>query len=72
MDAVSTMHSHGIVHRDIKLDNILVDQNYNPLLCDLEMAGNSGEPVHGAGTKPYMAKELFEVQVDLSAFVANI
>ena len=31
---VEVMHSSGIVHRDIKLENILLDADCNVYLCD--------------------------------------
>ena len=32
--ALKYMHNHNIIHRDIKLDNILIDLNNNIKLCD--------------------------------------
>ena len=32
------MHTLGIVHRDIKSHNILVDQNYEIKVCDFGLA----------------------------------
>jgi LIM domain kinase 1 len=32
------MHSLGIVHRDLKSHNVLVDQNNNIKLCDFGLA----------------------------------
>ena len=34
----SYMHSLGIVHRDIKSHNILVDENFNIKVCDFGLA----------------------------------
>ena len=32
------LHQHGIVHRDIKSHNILLDRNYVVKLCDFGLA----------------------------------
>lgn len=32
------LHRHGIVHRDIKSHNMLLDKNYNVKLCDFGLA----------------------------------
>lgn len=36
--AVSHMHQHGFIHRDIKLENILLDDENNAYVADLGMA----------------------------------
>lgn len=38
LDAVDYCHSQGIAHRDIKLDNILLDRKFNIRLCDFGFA----------------------------------
>jgi len=34
LDAVEYLHENGLAHRDIKPDNILLDDNFNPILID--------------------------------------
>ena len=34
LKAVQICHNNNICHRDLKLDNILLDENYQPVLCD--------------------------------------
>ena len=59
--AVHFMHAQEYVHLDIKLDNILLDENYNLKLGDLGIAlcakGTSQLLGHKRGTNGYMAPE---------------
>jgi len=57
------MHSMEIVHRDIKSQNILIDQNLQVKVCDFGLAKFKADIGKGAmqyaGTPSYMAPELF-------------
>ena len=66
IDAVTHSHRHGIVHRDIKPHNIMIDDTGRPLVTDFGLAKNlvqdqtltlAGELI---GTPGYMAPEQAE------------
>ena len=37
-DAMRYLHLHNILHRDLKLENVLVDENYYPKVCDFGLS----------------------------------
>lgn len=58
------MHHLGIVHRDIKSHNILIDSSFHVKVCDFGLAKFIADLGKGsmqyAGTPTYMAPELFQ------------
>lgn len=61
--ALQHMHSNLIVHRDIKLENILINKNYEVKLADfsmcLQLKENTKYPISRSGTIPYLPPESF-------------
>ncbi len=59
-------HIKGICHRELKMENILMDQKFQPKLADFCFAtfikGKDGSNLieGGYGTKPYIAPELLK------------
>lgn len=60
-DALQHAHERGVIHRDVKPANILIDQSGNPLLTDfgLAIAEKDQQALRGqtAGSPAYMAPE---------------
>lgn len=73
-NAMNYLHKLGILHRDLKPDNILMDDDLYPKICDFGLARCLPETLsksvqncitHNIGTPAYMAPELFD---DSSAY----
>ncbi len=59
-EAIHHMHTHGILHRDIKPGNILIDVDDTPYVTDFGLAIHEDEVVRNreiAGTLAYMSPE---------------
>lgn len=65
LKAMTYMHKLGVAHRDLKLENILVDENFNVKIADFGFATyeNVKKLESFKGTKTYMAPEIREQKV---------
>ena len=61
---LSSMHSINMLHRDIKIDNVYVDQKGNFLLGDFGISKQEALSSYStlAGTQPFIAPEVWKVQ----------
>ena len=59
LKGVQACHSKGICHRDLKMQNILVDADFNPKICDFGFATeNNDHLTEYLGTQAYASPEI--------------
>ena len=60
LDSIEYMHNQGIVHRDIKAENIIISNNFEAKLIDFGFASyeNNDKLTNYCGTPAYMAPEI--------------
>lgn len=71
-DAVAYLHERGVVHRDVKPENILVDDKGHARLLDFDLAARVGDKADAAlaGTIAYISPEI--VQGGVPAFANDL
>ena len=63
-DALCYVHERGILHLDLKPQNILVTNDGTPKIIDFGISRTIGDPLSRAGTIEYMAPEQFRPHGD--------
>ena len=59
LKGIQACHNAGICHRDLKMQNILVDENFNPKICDFGFATqNNDHLTEFLGTRSYASPEI--------------
>ena len=59
VDGIGHLHSKGISHRDIKLDNVLLTDDYQLKIADLGLASEKATCSDLIGTDGYIAPEIY-------------
>ena len=75
--AIKELHENNICHLDIKLDNILLDDNFNPKICDFGVSEiindeNKGKFHIRKGTINYFPPQMFLNEILYDGFKADI
>ena len=72
LNGIEACHNAGICHRDLKMQNILVDENFNPRLCDFGFATKNNDHLTDyLGTLQYAAPEIL-INQPYDGFKADI
>jgi serine/threonine protein kinase len=66
------MHTHDLVHGDIKPDNILIEKNTNiPYIIDFGLSGLHGLSAGTGGTKPFCCPETQNISMINDDYIWN-
>ena len=71
LKGVQAMHIKKICHRDIKIENILLDEKYNPKICDFGFVipVHEGRKLKGrCGTRGYCAPEILKDKKEYTGY----
>ena len=69
MKGVDYLHKNKVIHRDIKLDNILLDKDLKPKICDFGISNliEKNEKIFDTGGTPaYLAPEVIKAEGKVS------
>ena len=69
MEGIQYIHKNNVIHRDLKLDNILLDKNINPKLCDFGISSEykPGVAINDTGGTPaYLAPEVIKSEGNIT------
>lgn len=67
------LHRHGVIHQDIKPDNIMLDDDLNYLVTDFGISTGRGAATESyGGTRAYMAPERFSGRSDAAGDVWSL
>jgi len=62
---VDYLHQNDIIHRDLKLDNILIDKHMNPKICDFGISSeydSEKKILDTGGTPAYLSPEVIKAE----------
>ena len=70
---VQKLHNNKIYHLDLKIENIILDENYNPKICDFGLAtDNQDFLTENVGTKNYKPPQMYEEEIKYKGEKADI